>query len=169
MLQATKYSPVGEALRNKVKLSLNFPPSHGEVKRKCLTCAQLFGTPRTMQSMEFSRPEHWRGQLFPSLGNLPNPRIEPRSSTLQADSLPAQPQGKPKSTRVGSLSLLHHVLLTQELNWGLLHCRQILYQLSDQGSPVHNLILCSQSYCMPWSQQRQLLWSRKALVKNFRQ
>ena len=61
MLQATKYSPVGEALRNKVKLSLNFPPSHGEVKRKCLTCAQLFGTPRTMQSMEFSRPEHWRG------------------------------------------------------------------------------------------------------------
>ena len=24
----------------------------------------------------------------------------------------------------------------QELNWGLLHCRQILYQLSYQGSPV---------------------------------
>ena len=26
--------------------------------------------------------------------NLPNPRIKPRSSTLQADSLPAEPQGK---------------------------------------------------------------------------
>ena len=27
------------------------------------------------------------------------------------------------------------IFLTQELNWGLLHCRQILYQLSYQGSP----------------------------------
>ena len=30
---------------------------------------------------------------------------------------------------------------TQELNWGLLHCRQILYQLSHQGSPSFNLLL----------------------------
>ena len=34
------------------------------------------------------------------------PRIEPRSPTLQADSSPAEPQGKPKNTGVGSLSLL---------------------------------------------------------------
>ena len=27
------------------------------------------------------------------------------------------------------------IFLTQVLNWGLLHCRQILYQLSYQGSP----------------------------------
>ena len=32
--------------------------------------------------------------------------IEPRSPALQADSLPAEPQGKPKNTGVGSLSLL---------------------------------------------------------------
>ena len=32
---------------------------------------------------------------------------QPRSSALQADSLPAEPQGKPKNTGVGSLSLLH--------------------------------------------------------------
>ena len=31
----------------------------------------------------------------PSPGDLPNPGIEPRSSTLQVDSLPAEPQGKP--------------------------------------------------------------------------
>ena len=43
---------------------------------------------------------------FPFPGDLPNPRIEPRSPTLQADSLPAEPQGKPKNTDVGSLSLL---------------------------------------------------------------
>ena len=32
---------------------------------------------------------------FPSPGDLPNPGIEPRSPALQADSLPAEPQGKP--------------------------------------------------------------------------
>ena len=44
------------------------------------------------------------GSLFPSL-NLPNPGIEPRSPSLQADSLPAEQQGKPKNTGMGSLSL----------------------------------------------------------------
>ena len=34
---------------------------------------------------------------FPSPGDLPNPGIEPRSPTLQAHSLPAKPQGKPRS------------------------------------------------------------------------
>ena len=38
--------------------------------------------------------------------------------------------GKPKNTGVSSLSLLQGIFLTQESNWGLLHCRQILYQLS---------------------------------------
>ena len=36
---------------------------------------------------------------------------------------------------VGSLSLLQGIFPTQGLNPGLLHCRQILYQLSDKGSP----------------------------------
>ena len=67
-------------------------------------------------------------------GDLPNPGIEPRSPTLQVDSLPAEPQGKPKNTGVGSLSLLQGIFPTQELNWSLLHCRWILYQLSHQGS-----------------------------------
>ena len=38
----------------------------------------------------------WSGQLFPSPGDHPNPGIEPRSPTLQADSLPAELPGKPK-------------------------------------------------------------------------
>ena len=50
---------------------------------------------------------------FPSPGDFPIPGIKPRSPTLQADSLPAEPQGKPKNTEAGSLSLL------QEVNWGL--------------------------------------------------
>ena len=64
----------------------------------------------------------------------PNPGIKPRSPALQADSFPAE--GKPKNTGVGSLSLLQGTFPTQESNQGLLHGRQILYQLSYQGSPT---------------------------------
>ena len=58
------------------------------------------------------------------------PGIEPRSPTLQADSLTAEPQEKPKpkNTRVGSLSLLQMIFPTQELNWGSLKHRWIPYQ-----------------------------------------
>ena len=80
------------------------------------------------------RPEHWSGQPFPSPGDLPNSGIKPRLPTLQADSLPAEPQGKPKNKGVGSLSLLPWIFPTQESNQGFLHCRQVLYQLSYQGS-----------------------------------
>jgi len=79
--------------------------------------------------MEFSRPEYWSGLPFPSPRDLPNSGIKPRSPALQVDSLPDEPQGKPKNTGVGS-SLLLWIFLTQELNRGLLHSRWILYQPS---------------------------------------
>ena len=63
--------------------------------------SQLFATPWTMQSMEFSRPEYWSRLPCPYPGDLPNPGIQPRSPTLQADSLPVEPPGKPKNTGVG--------------------------------------------------------------------
>ena len=90
---------------------------------------------RLLCSWGFSRQEYWSGLLCPPQGDLPNPGIEPRSPTLQVDSLPAELQGEPKNTGVGGLSLLQVIFLTQELNWGLLHCRGILYQLSYQGGP----------------------------------
>ena len=71
-------------------------------------------------------------EIFP--GDLPNPGIKLKSPALQADSLPAEPPGKPKNTGVGNLFFLQQILLTQESNRGLLHCRHILYQLSYQGS-----------------------------------
>ena len=71
----------------------------------------------------------------PSSRGSSQPEIEPWSPTIQAGSLPSEPPGKPKNTGVGSLSLLQGIFPTQESNWGLLHCRQILYQLSYQGSP----------------------------------
>ena len=143
---------------------------------------QLFETPWTVAcqappSMEFSRPEYlvWVAVPFsrdlpnpgmepkssvlqadslpseppgnsteesglpcPPPGDLPNPGLEPRSPTLQADSLPTEPPGNPKTTGLGNVSLLQGIFPTQEMNWGLLNCRRILYH----GSPT----LCC-SYC----------------------
>ena len=58
---------------------------------------------------------------------------QPRDQTqvsLQTDSLPSEPPGNPKNTGMGSLSLLQWIFPTQGLNRDLLHCRQILHQLS---------------------------------------
>ena len=46
-------------------------------------------------SMRFSRQEYWSGLPFPPPGDLSDSGIEPRSSALQADSLPSEPPGKP--------------------------------------------------------------------------
>ena len=67
--------------------------------RKSLSHLQLFATPWTAAyqappSMGFSRQEYWSGLPFPSPGDLPDPGIEPRSPTLQADALTSEPPGK---------------------------------------------------------------------------
>ena len=48
--------------------------------------------------------------------------------------------------RVGSLSLLQRIFPTQELNQGLLHCSQILYQLRHQGSPLQGKFSLTQIF-----------------------
>ena len=92
---------------------------------------------------------------MPSSRGSPQPRIKPRSATLQADSLPSEPPGKPKNTGVGSLSLLQGIFPTQELNQCLFHCRQILYQLSCQGSPIR----CT-TPIHPWDSHEYFLWEK---------
>ena len=57
---------------------------------KPLSHVWLFATLWTVH-MEFSRPEYWSGQPFPSPEDLLNPRIKSRSPELQADFLPAEP------------------------------------------------------------------------------
>ena len=64
---------------------------------KLLSRVWLFTIPWTIAyqappSMEFSRQEYCSGLPFPSPGDLPDPRIKPRSPTLQADALPSEPQ-----------------------------------------------------------------------------
>ena len=67
-------------------------------------------------------------------------KSESESCSVVSDSLRSHGLYSPwnsagQNTGVGSLSLLQGIFPTQELNQGLLHCRQILHQLSYQGSP----------------------------------
>ena len=71
---------------------------------------------------------------FPFSKRSSQPRDQTKVSCIAGGFLLAEPQGKTKNTGVCSLSLLQQIFLTQELNRGLLHCRQILYQLNSQGS-----------------------------------
>ena len=63
------------------------------------------------------------------------PRGWTQVSYIAGGFLPAESPEKPKNTGMGSLSLLQWIFPTQESNWGLLHCWQILYQLSYHGIP----------------------------------
>ena len=62
------------------------------MKVKSLSHVRLFVTPWTVAyqaplTMGFSRQAYWSGLPFPSPGDLPNPGIEPASSSLEADAL----------------------------------------------------------------------------------
>ena len=67
---------------------------------------------------------------FPFSRGSSQPRDQTQVSHIAGRFLPAEPQGKPKNTRLGSLSLLQRIFPTKESNRGPLLCRQRLYQLS---------------------------------------
>ena len=74
-----------------------------------LSCVRLFTTPWTAArlvplSVGFSRQEYWSGLSCPPPGDLSNPGLEPRSPTLQVDSLSSEPPGK-KATLIAALQL----------------------------------------------------------------
>ena len=78
------------------------------------SCLTLFATPWTVAcqaplSMGFLRQEYWNGLLFPSLGDLPNPGIEPASPALAGKFFTTEPPKciSPKCTCpcIGSWSL----------------------------------------------------------------
>ena len=97
--------------------------------------------------MRSSRQEYWSGLPCPPPGDLPNPRIEPRSQSLLADSLPSEPPGKPiyaylfsqpvvsdsatpwTAARQASLSIIN--------SWSLLKLMSI-----ESVMPSNHLILC---------------------------
>ena len=64
-------------------------------------------------SMGFHRQAYWSGVSFPSPGDLPDSRSEPRSPALQADSLPSEPPGKPSGKMRQDLKTTLGVLCVQ--------------------------------------------------------
>ena len=82
----------------------------------CSVVSDYSATPWTVThqaplSMEFSRQEYWSGLPFPSPGNHPNPRIEPRSSALQASTLLLSHPGSPSLMRFSRKQELREVLV----------------------------------------------------------
>ena len=78
--------------------SIIWAPGKRHICVCCCCCAQTCPWTAARQAppwVGFSKQEYWSGLPCPPPGNLPNPGIEPRSPTLQADSLPSEPPGKP--------------------------------------------------------------------------
>ena len=75
---------------------ITVPCGHGLVAKSCPTLVTSWTVAHQASlPMEFSRQEHWSGLSFPSPGILPDPGIKLGSPTLEADSLPTEPPGKP--------------------------------------------------------------------------
>ena len=113
----------GRSTRKKVKV---------KVSQSCPTLCDPMGY--TVHGILQTRILEWVDFSFSRRSS--QPRDQTTSPTLQADSWPAEPQGKPKNTGMGSLSLLQWIFPTQESNHGL-HHRRILYQLSYEGSHLY--------------------------------
>ena len=116
-------------------------------------CVWLFATLWTIacrdpQSMGFSRQEYWSGLPFSSPGDLPNPGIEHRSPTFQADAI---------------TSAIREAL----------HCRQTLYPLSlpDPNPSTFHPSPCPRGgrcakpescwQIRHWAPDLQALWERR--------
>ena len=87
--------------------------SESEVTQPCPTlCDPLDRTTHQAHlSMGFSRQVYWSALPFPSPGDLPDPGIEPRSPTVQADPLTSEPPGK----------LIQWIILTSTGEDGYVH------------------------------------------------
>ena len=70
---------------------------------------------------------------FPFSWGSSQPRDQTQVSCIAGRFFTSWATGRPKSNGVGIISLLQQIFPTQESKRDLLHCRQILYQLSYQG------------------------------------
>ena len=128
----------------------------------CSCCVQLFATPWTaerqvslsftiswslvkLMSIELVMPSNHLilccsllllPSIFPNINEIESESHSDMSDTFRPHRLYSPWNPPDQSTGVGSLSLLQWIFPTQELNWGLMHCRQILHQLSYQGRPL---------------------------------
>ena len=111
---------------------------------------QLFVTPWSIRSMEFSQPEEWSGQPLPSPGDFPDPEIKLGSLALQADSLPTELLGKPIQAN-----------LREKIATGCDFC-SFLKKIQSCTSCVNNtqqiFIFYQFNYCLYSSEQKVPCW-----------
>ena len=86
----------------------------------------------------FSRLEYWSGLPCPPPGDFPKPGTELRSPTLQADSLPSEPPGKPPYSTAAAAAKSLQLCLTL--------CDPI--DGSPPGSPVPGIL---QARTLEWA------------------
>ena len=90
------------------------------VTQSCLTfCNPVDCSPPGSCPWGFSRQEYWSGLPCSPPADLPNPEIEPKSPTLQVDSLPSEPPGKP--IIIWKWKWLSHVWLCNPLDYCIFH------------------------------------------------
>ena len=129
-------------------------------KWKWLSRVRLFSTPWTKQFLKFSRLEYWSGQTFPSLGDLPNPGIKPRSLPLQVGSLPSESQEK--SSFVTNTTNFSFYLFNAEYV-SIAKITQTLEQIPTtliRVTSARTACLCSamsDSFTTPWTVAARLL------------
>ena len=103
--------------------------NNNALKWKSLSCVRLCD-PWTIEVHGILQARILVRVAIPFSGGSSQPRDWTQVSCIVGSSFPAEPQGKPKNTGVGSLSLLQWIFPIQEPKQSLLHCRWILYQLS---------------------------------------
>ena len=94
---------------------------------------------------------------FPFSRGSSQPRDWTQVSCIAGRFFTSWATGKPKKTAVGSLALLQQIFLTQESNWGLLHCRWVLYQLSYQMHQTSETKL-KLGRTLPWQTESGSVW-----------
>ena len=82
--------------------------------QSCLTlCKPMDCSPPGSSVYGILQARILEGVAFPFSRESSQPRDRTQVSCIEANSLPAEPQGKPKNTRVGSLSLLQGIFPTR--------------------------------------------------------
>ena len=139
----------------------------GLVARSCPTLE----TPWTVAcqaplSMGFSRQEYWSGLPFPSPGDLPDPGIESRSLTLQADSLLTELGGKPRSGIAGSKDKCTCIFAAAAAAKSLQSCPTLCDPIDSSlpGSPIPGIL---QARTLEWvASSFSNAWKWKVKVKS---
>ena len=135
-----------------------------KVKVKSLSRVRIFATPWTVAhnaplSMGFPRQEYWSGLPFPSLGNLPDPGMEPVSPALADRFFTTEPPGTTPTPNVFPVILCKSPHWNDSVSsWMLDPCQfssvaQSCLTLCDPmdcstpGLPVHHQLLeCTQTH-----------------------